>query len=202
MKAIKKLFDLLSGIVYICIIGYLLIAAPLVLGHRPVVLYDGLTDGDKSVVHKYFANTDRWSTLQEDGYYYYLTKLEAGADTDKFLDSVRLDAETDMGKFMTQYYYTTAAEMPKINPDDMSAWEKAGEPQPATASQITPPEDATFTAGITNPEEGRIGYSDADYVLRITVETVQATDKAVATVFDTAPSDIVEGWTLDKEDLE
>ena len=165
-------------------------------------LYDGLTDGDKSVVHKYFANTDKWSTLQEDGYYYYLTKLEAGADTDKFLDSVRLDAETDMGKFMTQYYYTTAAKMPKINPDDMSAWEKAGEPQPATASQITPPEDATFTAGVTKPEESARGYSEADYVLRITVETVQATDKAVATVFDTAPSDIVEGWTLDKEDLE
>lgn len=41
MKAIKKLFDLLSGIVYICIIGYLLIAAPLVLGHRPVVVLSG-----------------------------------------------------------------------------------------------------------------------------------------------------------------
>ena len=41
MKEIKKLFDLLSGIVYICIIGSLLIAAPLVLGYRPVVVLSG-----------------------------------------------------------------------------------------------------------------------------------------------------------------
>ena len=165
-------------------------------------LYDGLTDGDKSVVHKYFDNADKWSALQDDGYYYYLTRLEKGEDTGKFLDSVRLDAETDMGKFMTQYYYTTAADMPKIDPEDMSAWKETGDPQPATASQITPPEDATFTAGITQPEKGKLGYSDAEYVLRITVETVQATDKAVANVFATAPSAIVEGWTLEKEDLE
>lgn len=41
MKACKKLFDLLSGLVYLCIIGYLLIAAPLVLGHHPVVVLSG-----------------------------------------------------------------------------------------------------------------------------------------------------------------
>lgn len=41
MKALKKIFDFLSGVVYLCIIGYLLIAAPLVLGHRPVVVLSG-----------------------------------------------------------------------------------------------------------------------------------------------------------------
>lgn len=41
MKACKKLFDLLSGLVYLCIIGYLLIAAPLLIGHHPVVVLSG-----------------------------------------------------------------------------------------------------------------------------------------------------------------
>lgn len=168
-------------------------------------LYDGETEGDLSVVHKSFANMGadgEWTELQEDGYYYYKAKLAAGTSTDKFLDSVRLDAETDMGKFMTQYYYTMAEKMPEIDPDDMdSAWETIGEPQPASASQITAPSDSTFTTAITKPEEGKLGYSDADYVLRITVETVQATDKAVASVFASAPSEIVTAWDLNKEDL-
>lgn len=165
---------------------------------------DGLTTGDKSVVHKYFAEGSEadWTELQEDGYFYYKTKLEAGASTGKFLDSVRLDADTDMGKFLTQYYYTKAAEKPAINPDNMdAAWTKFGDPQPAKGSKVTPPEGSTFTAGITQPEEGKLGYSDAGYVLRITVETVQATDKAVAGVFASAPKDIVNGWNLDAEDL-
>lgn len=41
MKAIKKLFDLLSGVVYLCILCFLLIAAPLVLGHHPVIVLSG-----------------------------------------------------------------------------------------------------------------------------------------------------------------
>lgn len=163
---------------------------------------DGETDGDQSVVHKFFANTDKWSSLQSDGYYYYKTKLAAGADTDKFLDSVRLDAETDMGKFMTQYYYTTNDSMPDIDPENMdSQWIELGDPKPATASEIQVPNKAKFTTAITKPEEGKIGYSDADYVLRITIETVQATDKAVANVFASAPDEIVAEWALGKEDL-
>lgn len=172
-------------------------------------LYDGLTTGDKSVVHKYFADgtADTWSTLQEDGYYYYLKKLEKnGAEneadsTGKFLDSVRLDKDVDLGKMMTQYYYTTSETRPDID-SEMTGWEKLGEPQPATASEIRVPDDARYTAGITNPEGGALGYSDAKYTLRITVETVQATDKAVESVFTTAPADIVAGWDLEAEDLQ
>lgn len=58
MKALKKLFDLLSGLVYLCIIGYLLIAAPLLLGHHPVVVLSGSmepTYGVGSVI--YYKNT-------------------------------------------------------------------------------------------------------------------------------------------------
>lgn len=41
MKLLKGIFNLLSIMVYICIIGYLLIAAPLVMGFRPVVVLSG-----------------------------------------------------------------------------------------------------------------------------------------------------------------
>lgn len=164
--------------------------------------YDGETDADQSVVHKYFENEDGWTALQADGYYYYKTKLAAGADTGKFLDSVRLDAETDMGKMMTQYYYTMKKDMPEIIPEKMEGWIKDGAPQPASASQITVPDEAKWTTAITQPEEGKLGYSDADYVLRITVETVQATDQAVANVFASAPEGIVTAWALSKENLE
>ncbi|MDD6074598.1 MAG: signal peptidase I [Clostridium sp.] len=41
MKAIKKIFDVLSGLVYLCILLFLLIAAPLVLGYHPVVVLSG-----------------------------------------------------------------------------------------------------------------------------------------------------------------
>lgn len=41
MKSIIKLFDLLSGVVYVCILCFLLIAAPLVLGHHPVIVLSG-----------------------------------------------------------------------------------------------------------------------------------------------------------------
>lgn len=175
--------------------------------------HDGETEGDKSVVHKIIntANEDKWSDLQEDGYYYYKVKLGAGEDTGKFLDSVRLDADTDMGKMMTQYYYTTQ-ESPEtdkefFNPERIEKeWTKLGDPQSASASQITPPDNARYTSAITRPEEKKLGYSDADYVLRITVETVQATDQAVASVFDLASEkvdpEIVAGWNLSKENLE
>lgn len=58
-----------------------------------------------------------------------------------------------------------------------------------------------YTSAITRAEKDLLGYSDANYVLRITVETVQATDKAVADKFATAPSDVVARWALDAEEL-
>ena len=183
---------------------------------------DGETDPDKSVVHKYFDNADGWSKLQPDGYYYYLKKLEPagsanGADTTgKFLDSVRLDANTDMGKLMTQFYYMTDKDrvpLTEANISENGPWMLLGDPQPAIGAVATPGkaikdgkeveiEGVTFTGAITKAEDKKLGYSDANYVLRITVETVQATDKAVAQVFSTADSSIVAGWNLDKEDLE
>lgn len=41
MKIIKLCMNLLTGIVYICIIAYLAIAAPLIVGFHPVVVLSG-----------------------------------------------------------------------------------------------------------------------------------------------------------------
>jgi len=41
MKFLKQFFHILSWPVYLCIAAYLLIAAPLVLGYRPVVVLSG-----------------------------------------------------------------------------------------------------------------------------------------------------------------
>lgn len=59
-----------------------------------------------------------------------------------------------------------------------------------------------YTAILTEPAEGKLGYSDANYILRITVETVQATDEAVKNVFgEGVPADVASGWQLDPESL-
>ncbi len=41
MKLLKLIMNLLTGVVYLCIFGYLAIAAPLLLGHHPVVVLSG-----------------------------------------------------------------------------------------------------------------------------------------------------------------
>ena len=154
------------------------------------------------MVHKYFENEDAWSELQEDGYYYYKTPLAPETNTGTFLTSVRLLDTVDMGKIRTKYYWTAQEEMPEIT-DEMTGWEElTGWMMPGEGKAVVP-DDAKHTAAITKPIENKLGYSDADYTLRITVETVQATDKAVKATFgDKYDEEIYKGWNLDKEDLE
>ncbi len=173
--------------------------------------YDGETDKDKSVVHKKFSDESKgkWSELQPDGYYYYLFSLEPEKETGIFLDSVTLDKDTDMGMVRTQFYYTEEEEMPEVNPDNMSLlWKPLGDLQMPGAAMATPPNASTFTTAVTKPVAGedgkqeKLGYSDAGYVLRITIESVQATDKAVEQIFgDNYDKTIVEGWGLEPESL-
>lgn len=163
---------------------------------------NGETQGDGSVVHKYFVEDweNDWVYNADDGYFYYKHNLAAagqpGSTTGKFLDSVKLKSDVDMGKFMTQFYTTTREERPatsKVHDEMLAAgWVADGVPQPAGRdangnilnASITAKDGSTFTAAITTPEEGKLGYSDADYVLRITIETVQATDQAVEATFN------------------
>lgn len=41
MNQIKSIINIISGAIYICIVGFLLIAAPMVAGFRPVVVLSG-----------------------------------------------------------------------------------------------------------------------------------------------------------------
>lgn len=41
MKLVKSIFSLLSWVVYLCIVAYLLIAAPMIAGYKPVVVLSG-----------------------------------------------------------------------------------------------------------------------------------------------------------------
>lgn len=164
--------------------------------------YDGLVDADQSVVQKIFENKDKWSELQNDGYYYYLAPLAPGNDTGAFLSSVKLLETVDMGKIRTQFYYTTAETKPVITDPMTDDWTPLGDPFMPGEGTVVVPENATFTAAVTKPIEGLLGYSDADYTLRITIETVQATDKAVVSTFGKEyDQTIYTGWNLDKEDL-
>lgn len=183
---------------------------------------DGATQGDGSVVHKYFAEgwEEDWVFNEADGYFYYKHNLAPAASTGKFLDSVRLKSDVDMGKFMTQFYWTDAAEKPGTSKLDEvmleNGWQHLGEAQPAGRdadgnllnAKATAPDGSTFTAAITTPDSEALGYSDANYVLRITIESVQATDKAVMDVFagnDESKFASIMGdldWNLAAENLE
>lgn len=150
---------------------------------------DGEVTNDASVVSKTLANEDKW--VYKEGYWYYKTNLTKGTSTDKFLDSVTLLEDADMGKYEVKTYYTTADTAP-----DASVPENFGTDATEAGSKWISytgnvPSEAKHSIAITEQEAGKAGYSNADYVLTITVETVQATEDAVKGVFGltSAPTD-------------
>lgn len=162
---------------------------------------DGKVDADKSVVHKNFANSEDWK-LADDGWYYYTKKVEAGKSTDKFLDSVQLDKDADMGAYEIKQYYSEEDIQPSLTDlTEANGWNvwNVGSVMPETAKHT-----AVFKELVSDSK----GYADANYVLKITTQTVQATDKAVAAVFAAdqsvegsvaVPASVVEGWGLEVE---
>lgn len=151
---------------------------------------DGLTTGDKSVVHKIFDTAGKWTaTPDAGGWYYYKVNLAGGATTDPWLKSVQLDKDIDMGKSTTTF--SVAVDDPAIK------WYKlpAGTtkvPKYVTISGDTATVAAEGDSGAqavkyskleSKIDSAKAGYSDSDYVLTVTVETVQATKAAVDAVF-------------------
>ena len=60
-----------------------------------------------------------------------------------------------------------------------------------------------YTTAVTRAESDKQGYGDAKYILRIKVETVQATDKAVQATFEKVGAVMDElNWNLFAENLE
>ena len=167
---------------------------------------DGLTPAqDGTVVAKNLITTG-W-TKADDGWYYFNTQLEAAASTQKFLDSVTLAADTDMGKYTVTKYYTEledikAAEAAGVTGDAATGWKEYTDPMPMTALH-----NKTVTAA----DPDAVGYSGSNYSLTITAQTCQATDKAVNAFFGkdvdgvtpvTIPADVLAGWNLQAEDIQ
>lgn len=149
---------------------------------------DGLTAKDKSVVAKTLLD-DNWVYNADDGYWYYNQNLKAHSTTGKFLDSVKLLEDADMGKYYVTKYYTEAETEPAetaIGTDPSTQW---------VAYTGAVPEGSKHTMTTTKQDPKAPGYGNADYTLTITAETVQATDAAVKAAFGT---DSITGcnWTL------
>ena len=162
---------------------------------------DGLVDGDATVVHKELLGVgDKW-ILGNDGWFYYKDVLSKEESTGKFLDWVKLHDDVDFGRSEKKWYYSTKEERPAI-PDfttDEENWKDDW-----TEYTGNMPEEARHTVVITMVEADKKGYSEADYTLRITVQTVQATDGAVEATFegimdDEDMKDVVDGWGLTVE---
>lgn len=135
---------------------------------------DGLVANDGSVVVKNLL-ADNW--VYHDGYWYYKQNLKAGQTTGKFLDSVKLLEDADMGKYTVTKYYTTAANKPAsdtIGTDPATNW---------VAYTGSVPEGATHNMTKTTLDPDASGYGNANYTLTITAQTVQATKDAVQNAF-------------------
>ncbi len=148
---------------------------------------DGLVELDKSVVAKEL-NKDNWVYNKSDGYWYYKTNLKAGENTGKFLDSVTLLDDADMGKYSVTKYYTTAEKKPDktaIGTDPATQWVEYTD---------TMPEKATHNMAVTKQDSDAPGYGNANYTLTITAQTVQATSTALST-FDLKEDNVPEGCT-------
>lgn len=176
------------------------------------------TDVDDSVVYKELVNREKWLYNETDGYYYYKDVIPAGKEgeeskTEKILDSVTLSENVDMGKYEEQKFYSQREERPDVNADegwteferypeghekegeyystaDMKEWLKNEGKDPIRYMKSSLKQDPELP-----------GYSNAEYTLTITAQTVQATKKAVDSVFG---EEIAEkyGWALEEEKIE
>lgn len=150
---------------------------------------DGLTTGDQSVVRKNFAPGGKWTDPQTDGWCYYKTNLTKGSKTEPWLDSVELVKDIDMGAPINTFSVAT---------DDKAAtWYTLPAGTTETPKYVTikdgkaTPVDKNATGAqpvLYGKQEIKInpaapGYSNSNYVLTVTVQTVQATKDAVNAVF-------------------
>lgn len=165
-------------------------------------------DRDDSVVWKELQTDagDDWAYYK--GYYYYEKTLTPGTTTSELLKSVTLDKDIDLGEVQFVKKYSTK----KGNDLAESDWKEF--PVNADGKQMSERELLEFlkeegetayhlkTDIVVNTEAP--GYSDADYNLIITAQSVQPTEEAVSDLFgaDVLSHAKESGWLWDfQEDL-
>lgn len=166
---------------------------------------DGLTGDDtgvdKSVVEKVINNTTQWID-GGDGWYYYYQTLAAGDTSSTWLESVTLDADADMGEYYTTYYVSgeevdgekTWYEIDVADTYEVPAYFSVDTDGKAVAS-TSDTDTVVVYSKVTHNLGENAGYAGADYVLTVTIESVQATEDAVAEVFGTVPEGVDADWT-------
>ena len=160
-----------------------------------VSLDDGMTAADSTVVTKTFSSSTNWVN-GGDGWYYYKTNLAGNTNTDKWLDSVELIDDADMGKKDIKWYVTA-----DVTVSASTVWVEYNGKIPANMPEflnaagtaVALPGDTTAIPVRHNKVEETYakdgsgntlyGYSNSDYVLTVTVQTVQATREAVNFMF-------------------
>lgn len=167
---------------------------------------DGKWDKDATVVIKHFAaGMNKW-VPGGDGWYYYTDNLAGGATTDKWLDAVELLGEADMGKKVTTFKVTTDATV-----NESTTWTTLPEGTKEVPAYLTTDgkgsetmvvgaKPVTFSKKETKTDLTDHGYSNSNYVLTVTVQTVQATQEALDATFGGGNAFAIpagcEAWTL------
>lgn len=151
---------------------------------------DGLVDDDKSAVTKNFSTSANW-IKGDDGWYYYAVNLKKGETTDMWLSSVQLLEDADMGLLETRKYVSVSV---SDNADDWVWVEYIGSMpkyldasgQPVGASATGAQEvlhNKVETAYANDNGIDLLGYSQSEYNLKVTIQTVQTTQDALDAVF-------------------
>lgn len=168
---------------------------------------DGEVAGDESVVEKNFSGSANW-IKGTDGWYYYKVTVAAGEKTDKWLDSVTLLSDADMGKFETKHYVSASDD---ANESLWTWFEYTGTmPTYIDASGAAVGKDAPGAKQVLHNKidtgyaqsggKDLLGYSQSDYKLTVTTQAVQATQDGLDAEFGggstfTAPAGTT--WTLE-----
>ncbi len=155
---------------------------------------DGLTGSDVgSVVYKNLVEdniirgkapteeTAKWYYNAEDGYFYYAKALGKGESTkdNLLLDSVTLCGNTDMGYFEEIDKWLVLTDEPADVPDyttwpNQSEWVNEDE----LPSEEEMKDKYVYHYQAHQLDTEKQGYANADYTLNITVEFIQADEKA------------------------
>lgn len=152
---------------------------------------DGLTEADGSVVKKTFSDSENW-IKGSDGWWYYKVNLAGGKTSDKWLDCVELINPADMGKTEKTWYVTASEDADSskwtwyVYSGKMPAYINAsGQPCEKDAPGAKPVLHNKVETKLAKDATGNDlkGYSDSDYNLKVTVQTIQATAEAVNAVF-------------------
>lgn len=156
---------------------------------------DGSVANDDTVVAKEL-NTANW--VFHDGYWYYKSLLTAGNETPALLNSITLDKNADMGKYIVTSYYHEGTAAPTFEPGGTGdnhtptgGWKEftGAVPKPAAGKTI-------FIRTVSKLDPTATGYAGADYTLTITAETCQATLDAVKTEWSLTTLPPSFGWAL------